>query len=220
MDTESDDNLEDESKEFPRWLAQTLAQNLNRKYHFFLRENLNRSHWITWGKAAENACKSLLTYITQFKFKEIKRDPYWRYRSIYASNLINKVAINSSPKRRIELISDLVNNFARKQEDYHPVNPIEQRMIHLEANRINCYARDLKKDFEASLPKTWVQAARRNYLKILRTDFTSPEREFTDWDLCFRFNRVRLYRFETDFWNLCFEKNRKRMEMLKINSYL
>ncbi|ALO25277.1 hypothetical protein [Leptospira borgpetersenii] len=212
MDIESNDNLESESKEFPRWLAQTLAQNLDRKYHFFLRENRNEPTWITWGKAAEDACKSLLTYITQFKFKEIKLDPHWKYRSIYASNLINKVAINSSPKRRIELISDLINNFARKQEDYHPVNPLEQRMIHLEANRINCYARDLKKDFEASLHKTWVQAARRNYLRMLRTDFTSPEREFTDWDLCFRFNRARINSLSVSSWTECIKKNFLRLE--------
>ncbi len=77
MDTKSDEILEEESKIFPRWLAQSLAQNLNRKHQFFLRENRNVPHWISWGKAAENSCKSLLTYITQFRFQEIKQDPHW-----------------------------------------------------------------------------------------------------------------------------------------------
>ncbi|EMO33176.1 hypothetical protein LEP1GSC175_1902 [Leptospira santarosai str. HAI821] len=212
MDTESDEILEEESKVFPRWLAQSLAQNLNRKHQFFLRENRNGSVWISWGKAAENACKAFLTYITQFKFKLRKHSPYWKYKAIYASSLINKVAVNASPQKRIQLVTDLLNNHANKQEEFHPVNPIELRKIHLESNRINCYSRDLKKEFEESLPKTWVQAARRNYLRMLRTDYAFPEREFSDWDLCFRFNRARLRRLSVNPWEECIERNSVRLE--------
>nr|EMN20526.1 hypothetical protein LEP1GSC063_2843 [Leptospira santarosai serovar Arenal str. MAVJ 401] len=160
----------------------------------------------------ENSCKSLLTYITQFRFQEIKQDPHWKYRAIYVSSLINKVAINASLQKRITLVSHLLNNFASKQEKHSPVNVIEQRMIHLEVNRIHCYTRDLKKEFEESLPKTWVQAARRNYLRMLRTDFSIPEREYSDWDLCFRFNRARLRRFYIDSWEECIKNNLARLE--------
>ncbi|EMO40102.1 hypothetical protein [Leptospira noguchii] len=170
------------------------------KYEYFLREKRKPNVWISWGKAAENSCKSILTYITQFRFQEIKQDPHWKYRAVYASSLINKVALNASPQRRITLVSHLLNNFSSKQEEHNPVNVIEQRMIHLEVNRIHCYTRDLKKEFEESLPKTWVQAARRNYLRMLRTDFSIPKREYSDWDLCFRFNRARLRRFYIDPW--------------------
>ncbi|EMF91285.1 hypothetical protein LEP1GSC005_1839 [Leptospira santarosai str. ST188] len=210
----SNDPMEEESKDFPRWLAQTLSQNLNIKYDYFLREKRKPNVWISWGKATENSCKSLLTYITQFRFQEIKQDPHWKYRAIYASSLINKVAINANLQKRITLVSHSLNDFVSKQEEHNPVNVIEQRMIHLEVNRIHCYTRDLKKEFEESLPKTWVQAARRNYLRMLRTDFTNPEREFSNWDLCFRNNRARLHRFETDLWACCFEKNRKRLERI------
>ncbi|OLY64076.1 hypothetical protein BWD12_15460 [Leptospira santarosai serovar Bananal] len=203
--------MEEESKIFPRWLAQSLAQNLNRKHQFFLRENRNVPHWISWGKAAENSCKSLLTYITQFRFQEIKQDPHWKYRAIYASSLINKVAINASLQKRITLGSHSLNDFSSKQEEHNPVNVIEQRMIHLEVNRIHCYTRDLKKEFEEPLPKTWVQSARRNYLRMLRTDFSIPEREYSDWDLCFRFNRARLRRFYIDPWEECIKNNLGRL---------
>ncbi|EKO34189.1 hypothetical protein [Leptospira santarosai] len=212
MDTESDEILEEESKVFPRWLAQSLAQNLNRKHQFFLRENRNGSVWISWGKAAENACKALFTYITQFKLNVRKQDPYWKYKAIYASSLINKVAVNASPQKRIQLVTDLVNSYANKQGEYNSGNVIELRKIHLESNRINCYARDLKKEFEESLPKTWVQAARRNYLRMLRTDYDFPEREFSDWDLCFRFNRARLRRLSVNPWEECIERNLVRLE--------
>ncbi|WP_032927543.1 hypothetical protein [Leptospira santarosai] len=204
--------MEEESKDFPRWLAQTLSQNLNIKYEYFLREKRKPNVWTSWGKAMENSCKSLLTYITQFRFQEIKQDPHWKYRAIYVSSLINKVAINASLQKRITLVSHLLNNFASKQEKHSPVNVIEQRMIHLEVNRIHCYTRDLKKEFEESLPKTWVQAARRNYLRMLRTDFSIPEREYSDWDLCFRFNRARLRRFYIDSWEECIKNNLARLE--------
>ncbi|EKT86896.1 hypothetical protein [Leptospira santarosai] len=205
--------MEEESKDFPRWLAQTLSQNLNVKYDYFLREKRKPNVWISWGKAMENSCKSLLTYITQFRFEEIKQDPHWKYRAIYASSLINKVAINASRlQKRITLVSHSLNDFSSKQEEHNPVNVIEQRKIHLESNRINCYARDLKKEFEESLPKTWVQAARRNYLRMLRTDFSIPEREYSDWDLCFRFNRARLRRFYIDPWEECIKNNLGRLE--------
>ncbi|WP_032923323.1 hypothetical protein [Leptospira santarosai] len=205
--------MEEESKNFPRWLAQTLSQNLNIKYEYFLREKRKPNVWISWGKAAENSCKSLLTYITQFRFQEIKQDPHWKFRAIYASSLINKVAINASRlQKRITLVSHSLNDFSSKQEEHNPVNVIEQRKIHLESNRINCYARDLKKEFEESLPKTWVQAARRNYLRMLRTDFSIPEREYSDWDLCFRFNRARLRRFYIDPWEECIKNNLGRLE--------
>ncbi|EMN69860.1 hypothetical protein LEP1GSC100_1278, partial [Leptospira interrogans serovar Bataviae str. UI 08561] len=49
----------EESKVFPRWLAQTLSQNLNIKYDYFLRERRKANVWISWGKAAESSCKSL-----------------------------------------------------------------------------------------------------------------------------------------------------------------
>lgn len=209
----SNDPMEEESKDFPRWLAQTLSQNLNVKYDYFLREKRKPNVWISWGKAMENSCKSLLTYITQFRFEEIKQDPHWKYRAIYASSLINKVAINASRlQKRITLVSHSLNDFSSKQEEHNPVNVIEQRKIHLESNRINCYARDLKKEFEESLPKTWVQAARRNYLRMLRTDFSIPEREYSDWDLCFRFNRARLRRFYIDPWEECIKNNLGRLE--------
>ncbi|EKO34388.1 hypothetical protein [Leptospira santarosai] len=204
--------MEEESKDFPRWLAQTLSQNLNIKYEYFLREKRKPNVWTSWGKAAESSCKSLLTYITQFRFQEIKQDPHWKFRAIYASSLINKVAINASLEKRITLVSHLLNNFYSKQEEHNPVNVIEQRMIHLEVNRIHCYTRDLKKEFEESLPKTWVQAARRNYLRMLRTDFSIPEREYSDWDLCFRFNRARLRRFYIDPWEECIKNNLARLE--------
>ncbi len=204
--------MEEESKDFPRWLAQTLSQNLNIKYEYFLREKRKPNVWTSWGKAAENSCKSLLTYITQFKFQEIKQDPHWKYRAIDSANLINKVAINASLQKRITLVSHSLNYFSSKQEEYNPVNVIEQRMIHLEVNRIHCYTRDLKKEFEESLPKTWVQAARRNYLRMLRTDFSIPEREYSDWDLCFRFNRARLRKFYIDPWEECIKNNLVRLE--------
>ncbi|KXZ31810.1 hypothetical protein AYB33_02490 [Leptospira santarosai] len=203
--------MEEESKDFPRWLAQTLSQNLNIKYEYFLREKRKPNVWTSWGKAAEHSCKSLLTYITQFRFQEIKQDPHWKFRAIYASSLINKVAINASLEKRITLVSHSLNNFASKQEKHSPVNVIEQRMIHLEVNRIHCYTRDLKKEFEESLPKTWVQAARRNYLRMLRTDFGIPKREYSDWDLCFRFNRARLRRFYIDPWEECIKNNLGRL---------
>ncbi|EMO70017.1 hypothetical protein [Leptospira santarosai] len=204
---------EEESRDFPRWLAQTLSQNLNVKYEYFLREKRKPNVWISWGKATENSCKSLLTYITQFRFQEIKQDPHWKYRAIYASSLINKVAINASRlQKRITLVSHSLNDFSSKQEEHNPVNVIEQRKIHLESNRINCYARDLKKEFEESLPKTWVQAARRNYLRMLRTNFNVPEREYSDWDLCFRFNRARLRKFYIDPWEECIKNNLVRLE--------
>ncbi|MDI7236425.1 hypothetical protein QMM95_10055 [Leptospira santarosai] len=204
--------MEEESKNFPRWLAQTLSQNLNIKYEYFLREKRKPNVWTSWGKAAENSCKSLLTYITQFRFQEIKQDPHWKFRAIYASSLINKVAINASLEKRITLVSHSLNNFASKQEEHNPVNVIEQRVIHLEVNRIHCYTRDLKKEFEESLPKTWVQAARRNYLRMLRTNFNVPEREYSDWDLCFRFNRARLRKFYIDPWEECIKNNLVRLE--------
>ncbi|MDI7191042.1 hypothetical protein [Leptospira santarosai] len=204
--------MEEESKSFPRWLAQTFSQNLNVKYEYFLREKRKPNVWTSWGRAAESSCKSLLTYITQFRFQEIRQDPHWKYRAVYASSLINKVAVNASPQRRITLVSHSLNNFASKQEKHSPVNVIELRMIHLEVNRIHCYARDLKKEFEESLPKTWVQAARRNYLRMLRTDFRIPEREYSDWDLCFRFNRARFRKFSVKPWEECIKNNLARLE--------
>ncbi|UZN08754.1 MULTISPECIES: hypothetical protein [Leptospira] len=208
------DPMEEESKDFPRWLAQTLSQNLNIKYEYFLREKRKPNVWISWGKATEHSCKSLLTYITQFRFQEIKQDPHWKYRAVYASSLINKVAKSLTGQARVEFIAESLNQFVRKDELYDSINPVQLRMVHLETNRLNCYARDLDLWDERAKPKSWVSAARRNYLRMLRTDFTNPEREFSSWDLCFRNNRARLHRFETDLWACCFEKNRNRLEKI------
>ncbi|EMP82334.1 hypothetical protein LEP1GSC162_0099 [Leptospira santarosai str. CBC1531] len=104
-----------------------------------------------------------------------------------------------------------MNDFSSKQKAHNPVNVIEQRKIHLESNRINCYARDLKKEFEEPLPKTWVQSARRNYLRMLRTDFSISEREYSDWDLCFRFNRARFRKFSVKPWEECIKNNLGRL---------
>ncbi|WP_061250479.1 hypothetical protein [Leptospira interrogans] len=212
MDTYSNDQMEEESKVFPRWLAQTLSQNLNIKYEYFLRERRKPDVWVSWGKAAENSCKSLLTFITQFRYDTIKKDPHWKFRAMDSANLINKVARNFTGDGRVELITESLNQFVRKQELYDPISPIQLRMVHLETNRLNCYARDLIPSFLQTLPKNWTAAARRNYLRMLRTDFTNPEREFSGWDLCFRNNRAKLHRFETDHWDRCFEKNQKRLE--------
>ncbi|EMY13040.1 hypothetical protein LEP1GSC043_2736 [Leptospira weilii str. Ecochallenge] len=210
----SNDQTEEESKVFPRWLAQTLSQNLNIKYDYFLRERRKLDVWVSWGKAAENSCKSLLTFITQFRYDTIEKDPHWKFRAIDSANLINKVARSLTGQARVEFISKFLNQFARKKELYDPISPVQLRMVHLETNRLNCYARDLDLLAKRAKPNNWVSAARRNYLRMLRTDFTNPEREFSSWDLCFRNNRAKLHRFETDLWDRCFEKNQKRLERL------
>ncbi|EMM77307.1 hypothetical protein [Leptospira santarosai] len=206
------DRMEEESKDFPRWLAQTLSQNLNVKYEYFLREKRKPNVWTSWGRASENSCKSLLTYITQFRFQEIKQDPHWKYRAVYASSLINKVAKSLTGQARVEFIAGSLNQFVRKDEFYDSINPVQLRMVHLETNRLNCYARDLDLSDERAKPKSWVSAARRNYLRMLRTDFSIPEREYSDWDLCFRFNRARLRRFYIDSWEECIKNNLARLE--------
>ncbi len=204
--------MEEESKDFPRWLAQTLSQNLNVKYEYFLREKRKSNVWISWGKAAENACKALLTYITQFKFNVRKQDSYWKYKAIYASSLINKVAKSLTGQARVEFIAGSLNQFVRKDELYDSINPVHLRMVHLETNRLNCYARDLDLSDERAKPKSWVSAARRNYLRMLRTNFNVPEREYSDWDLCFHFNRARLRKFYIDPWEECIKNNLARLE--------
>ncbi|EQA80656.1 hypothetical protein LEP1GSC193_0402 [Leptospira alstonii serovar Pingchang str. 80-412] len=212
MDTFSNDQTEEESRIFPRWLSQTLSQNLNIKYEYFLREKRKPDVWVSWGKAAESSCKSLLTFITQFKYIKIEKDPHWKFRAIYSASLINKVTRILTGDGRVEFISESLNQFVRKDELYDPISSVQLRMVHLETNRLNCYARDLDPSFLQTFPKNWTVAARRNYLRMLRTDFTNPEREFSSWDLCFRNNRAKLHRFETDLWARCFEKNRKRLE--------
>ncbi|WP_082280872.1 hypothetical protein [Leptospira kirschneri] len=214
MDTFSNDQTEEENRTFPRWLAQTLSQNLNIKYEYFLRERRKANVWISWGKAAESSCKSLLTFITQFRYDTIKKDPHWKFRAIYSANLINKVARNFTGDGRVELVVNFLNQFSQKNELYNPISPVQLRMVHLETNRLNCYVRDLDPLAKRAKPKSWVSAARRNYLQMLRTDFTNQEREFSSWDLCFRNNRAKLHRFETDHWDRCFEKNRKRLERI------
>ncbi|AOP35987.1 hypothetical protein A0128_08125 [Leptospira tipperaryensis] len=209
---------EEESRQFPRWLAQTLSQNLNIKHEYFLRERRKVNLWVSWGKAAENSCKSLLTFISQFKYIKIRKDPHWKFRAIYSANLVNKVARSLTGQSRVEFIVKVLNQFARKTELYDSISPIQLRMVHLETNRLNCYARDLDFSDGRAKPKNWVSAARRNYLRALRTNFHSPEREFSGWDLCFRNNRAKLHRFETNLWDRCFEKNQKRMEVIEVNS--
>nr|EMN22561.1 hypothetical protein LEP1GSC063_2791 [Leptospira santarosai serovar Arenal str. MAVJ 401] len=41
--------MEEESRNFPRWLAQTLSQNLNIKYEYFLREKRKPNVWTSLG---------------------------------------------------------------------------------------------------------------------------------------------------------------------------
>ncbi|WP_025181142.1 hypothetical protein ACO1KB_08370 [Leptospira interrogans serovar Szwajizak] len=208
----------EESKVFPRWLAQSLSQNLNIKYDYFLRERRKPDVWVSWGKAAEHSCKSLLTFITQFRHIKIKEYPHWKFRAIYSANLINKVARSLTGQARVEFISKFLNQFSKKKELYDPISPVQLRMVYLETNRLNCYARDLDPLAKRVEPKNWVSAARRNYLQMLRTDFTNPEREFSNWDLCFKNNRAKLHRFETDLWGNCFEKNQKRMRLIEIDT--
>ncbi|EKO24055.1 hypothetical protein LEP1GSC104_2102 [Leptospira interrogans str. UI 12621] len=163
MDTYSNDQMEEESRIFPRWLAQTLSQNLNIKYDYFLRERSKPNTWVSWGKAAENSCKSLLTFITQFRYDTIEKDPHWKFRAMDSANLINKAARNFTGDGRVEFISESLNQFVRKQEIYDPISPVQLRMVHLETNRLNCYARDLISSFLQTFPKNWTAAARRNY---------------------------------------------------------
>ncbi|MFA4793235.1 hypothetical protein [Leptospira kirschneri] len=210
----SNSQTEEESKIFPRWLAQTLSQNLNIKYDYFLRERRKPDVWVSWGKAAENSCKNLLTFISQFKYIKIRKDPRWKFRAIDSANLINKVAKSLTGQARVEFITASLNQFSKKKEFYDSISLVQLRMVHLETNRLNCYARDLDPSFLQILPKNWTASARRNYLRMLRTDFTASEREFSNWDLCFRNNRAKLHRFETDLWDRCFEKNRKRLERI------
>lgn len=99
----------EENKVFPRWLAQTLSQNLNIKYDYFLRERRKPDAWVSWGKAAENSCKSLLTFITQFRHIKIKEDPHWKFRAIDSANLINKVARSLTGQARVEFICNSQN---------------------------------------------------------------------------------------------------------------
>ncbi|OMI14757.1 hypothetical protein [Leptospira weilii] len=212
MDTISKSQNENESRIFPRWLAQSLSQNLNLKHEYFLRENREQIAWISWGKAAENSCKSLLTYMTQFKYKKVATDPHWKFRAIYSANLINKMVRNFSGKGRVELVVNFLNHFSQKEELYDPITPVQLRMVYLEVNRLNCHVRDLEILDERARPKNWVAAARRNYLRMLRSDFEAPERQFTDWELCFRNNRVRLGRFEQEFLFIVAEKNKKHLE--------
>lgn len=79
---------------------------------------------------------------------------------------------------------------------YDPISSIQLRMMHLEVNRLNCFVRDLDILDRRVKPKNWVAAARMNYLRMLRTDFRAPEREFTDWDLCFKNNRSKMIKYE------------------------
>ncbi|WP_061236501.1 hypothetical protein [Leptospira santarosai] len=212
MDTVSKDLKKDKSRIFPRWLAQTLSQNLNVKYGYFLREKREHRTWISWGKAAENSCKSLLTYRTQFKYKRVKTDSRWKFRAIYSANLINKMVRNFSGKGRIELVVNFINHYAQKKELFDPITPVQLRMVHLEVNRLNCFVRDLDVLDERATPKSWVTAAKRNYLRMLRSDFMAPRRQFTHWDLCFMNNRVRLDRFEQDFLFTVAEKSIEHLE--------
>lgn len=216
MDIVSKDLRKDKSRIFPRWLAQTLSQNLNVKYEYFLREKREQITWISWGKAVENSCKSLLTYMTQFKYKKAETDPHWKFQAIYSANLINKMVRNLSGKGKVELVVNFLNHFSRKIELHDPINRVQLRMTHLEVNRLNCYVRDLDILGERAKPRSWVAAARRNYLRMLRSNFKVSEREFTDWDLCFRNNKAKFYRLEKRPWIVWSENNQRRIQHSKV----
>ncbi|WP_016756074.1 hypothetical protein [Leptospira santarosai] len=193
MDLELRKRIKREGKTFPRWLANTLSKNFEIKYHFFLREKRAvKKNWTPWSKAVEFSIKSLLTYKKQFKKRRNDRNPYWKYRAIQAANLVNKVYVNASDKKRAKLSAESLNTFARKKDLRISVDPIQKRMIHLEANRLNCFVRDLKFSNERKRPQNWVGTAKQNYLRILRTDFIALNREFTNWDLCYKNNRYWL----------------------------
>ncbi|ONF90882.1 hypothetical protein BWD14_19095 [Leptospira santarosai] len=193
MDLELRERIKRESKSFPRWLANTLSKNFEIKYHFFLRENRTvRKAWTPWSKAAEFSIKSFITYERQFKTRRNNRKLYWKYRSIQSANLVNKVYINNSDRKRTELSAESLNTFARKKDLRISVDPIQRKMAHLETNRLNCFAIDLEFLNERKRPQNWVETAKQNYLRILRTDFFLLNREFTNWNLCYKNNRGRL----------------------------
>lgn len=193
MDLELRERIKKEIKTFPRWLANTLSKNFEIKYYFFLRENRTvRKTWTPWSKSAEFSIKSFLTYKKQFQTRKNDRSPYWKYKAIQSANLVNKVYINNSNEKRAELSIESLNIFARKKDLHISVDPIQRRMVHLETNRLNCFVRDFKFSNERKRPKNWVEAAKQNYLRILRTDFFALYREFTNWDLCYKNTRSSL----------------------------
>ncbi|WP_004471991.1 hypothetical protein [Leptospira santarosai] len=193
MDLELRKRIKRESKTFPRWLANTLSKNFEIKYHFFLREKRAvKKNWTPWSKAVEFSIKSLLTYKKQFKKRRNDRNPYWKYRAIQAANLVNKVYVNASDKKRAKLSAESLNIFARRKDLHVSVDPIQRRMIHLDTNRLGCFVRDFNFSDERKKPKNWIEAAKQNYLRILRTDFFIFNREFTNWELCYKNNRGRL----------------------------
>ncbi|EKS06773.1 hypothetical protein [Leptospira santarosai] len=216
MDLKLREKIKKESKTFPRWLANTLSKNFEIKYHFFLRENRAvRKIWTPWSKTAEFSIKSFITYEKQFKIRRNDRNLYWKFRAIQSANLVNKVYINNSNEKRAELSFESLNIFARKKDLHISADPIQRRMVHLETNRLNCFVRDLKFSNERKKPKNWVEAAKQNYLRILRTDFFALYREFTNWDLCYKNSDSKLRKFELTLWLNCFKKNRYLFENVK-----
>ncbi|WP_061206883.1 hypothetical protein [Leptospira santarosai] len=216
MDLELRERIEKESKAFPRWLANTLSKNFEIKYHFFLREKRTvRKIWTPWSKAAEFSSKNFLTYIKQFQMCKNEKDTYWKYRAIQSANLVNKVYVNNSDRKGTELSTESLNMFAGKKDLHVSVDPIQRRMIHLETNRLNCFSRDLKFSNIRKRPKNWVETAKQNYLRILRTDFFVLNREFTNWDLCYKNSDSKLRKFELKLWLNCFKKNRYLFENVK-----
>lgn len=209
MDLELRERIKKESKTFPRWLANTLSKNFEIKYHFFLRENRTvRKAWTPWSKAAEFSIKSFITYEKQFKTRRNSRNLYWKCRAIQSANLVNKVYVNNNNEKRAKLSAESLNMFARKEDLRVSFDLIQRRMIHLETNRLNCFARDLKFSNERKTPKNWVETAKQNYLRILRTNFFTLNREFTNWDMCYKNSRSKLQKLNQNPWIVCFAKIR------------
>ncbi|TGL65944.1 hypothetical protein [Leptospira sarikeiensis] len=200
---------------FPHWLARSIASNLNSRYYFYLREEDRPIDWISWGKCANSSQKNFLTYLRRSVRDDIHKDPHWKYVSIEQKNLLNKTYTNSLKERRIETVVRDLNDFAKRPDKLDPISQSFLRAAHLEINKLNCFIRDYKNVPISIKAYMWAMTSRRNYLRMLRSEFPDLTRSKSEWDICFKQCRANLSHYQESIWINAFEKNRKKFERLQ-----
>ncbi|WP_367898807.1 hypothetical protein AB3N61_06515 [Leptospira sp. WS58.C1] len=206
---------------FPTWLAKTISVNINKKSLLFLKEPIIFPKWTSWAKCSARSKQNFHTYLSRRQpVVSLHLNPNWKYRCIEEKYKLEKYFQKSKESGKEDYVIWLLNRMTKNQKEYDSISKTFLRLTHFETTKLNLFQKSFRNADRNIKATKWSVAARRNYLRMMRTDFPDLVRGYSRWELCFTHCKKAIYGIAESEWYKAFQKCETIIERKIINNHI
>ncbi|AVV50648.1 hypothetical protein [Leptospira santarosai] len=180
-----------------------IAENLNAKNNYYLREEEKIKEWIPWSVAVARATQKFamqLQRIGTVRAEDAHINASWENRFFYLITLFRRHSAKINKTRYIQRIVDSLNKFSFFKSSYDSNRKLFSYSAFLESSKLNAYNRELNIPDDQEIYTKWSQAVKLNCNKLNKPFFLNPIREISAWDHCYHRSEIGLKTFVSDSW--------------------